>query len=218
MDIGDLLLDAFGRFVTDVEAAIVGLSADDLAHRPDAEANSIAWLVWHATRVQDDHVAELAGREQAWTELGFVDRFGFSLDRSDTGYGHGPQQVAAVRPDGPDVLLDYVRAVTDRTGEYVRRVDAAELDRWSVFGWSVYAAATAAATPYGVLAAVRGRQGATLLARVGDSVLSLTGVGVAMAIGWSEVSVPFVLGLFAFLGGIAIRQLLVADVAARRVT
>ncbi len=96
--------------------------------------------------------------------------------------------------------------------------DAAELDRWSVFGWSVYAAATAAATPYGVLAAVRGRQGATLVARVGDSVLSLVGVGLAMAIGWSEVSVPFVLGVFAFLGGIAIRQLLVADVAARRVT
>lgn len=129
MDLGDLLLDAFGRFVTDVEAAIVGLSADELARRPDAEANSIAWLVWHATRVQDDHVAELAGREQAWTELGFVDRFGFSLDRSDTGYGHGPQQVAAVRPDGPDVLLEYVRAVTDRTGDYVRGIDAAELDR-----------------------------------------------------------------------------------------
>lgn len=129
MDIGDLLVDAFSRFVTDVEAAVDGLSADELAHRPDAEANSIAWLVWHATRVQDDHVAELAGREQAWTELGFVDRFGFELDRADTGYGHGPDQVAAVRPTGPDELLDYVHAVTDRTGEYVRGLDAAELDR-----------------------------------------------------------------------------------------
>ncbi len=88
--------------------------------------------------------------------------------------------------------------------------DEFDLDRWSVLGWSVYAAATAAATPYGVLAAVRGRQGATLVVRVADSVLSLAGVAVVVSVPWSTSAIPYVMGLFAFSGGICIRQLIVA--------
>ncbi len=96
-----------------------------------------------------------------------------------------------------------------------------DLDRWGVLGWSVYAAATAAATPYGVLAAVRGRQGATLLVRVVDSVLSLVGVAVVVTVAttpWSTSAIPYVMGLFALGGGIGIRQLIVADVAVERVS
>ena len=95
--------------------------------------------------------------------------------------------------------------------------DEFDLDRWGVFGWAVYAAATAAATPYGVLAAVRGRQAATFLVRLGDSVCSLAGVAIAMSIGWHENVVPYVLGLFALLGGLGIRQLIASDVRAGRV-
>lgn len=95
--------------------------------------------------------------------------------------------------------------------------DEFDLDRWGVFGWAVYAAATAAATPYGVLAAVRGRQAATFLVRLADSVCSLIGVAIVMSIGWSATTVPYVLGVFALLGGLGIRQLIVADVRSRRV-
>lgn len=125
----DVLTDLFGRIVEDFERAVADLTAEDLAFRPDPDANSIGWLTWHATRVQDDHVAALADRQQAWTELGFEERFGLGLDQRDIGYGHTSDQVAAVRPDGPEILVDYLRAVTGRTLEYVRGVDAAELDR-----------------------------------------------------------------------------------------
>ncbi len=124
-----MLADAFGRIVEDVEGAVDGLSADDLAFRPDPDANSIAWLTWHAARVQGDHVAALAGRQQAWTELGFDQRFGLDLDPGDIGYGHTSEEVAAVRVEGPALLMEYLRAVTDRTREYLATVDAAELDR-----------------------------------------------------------------------------------------
>lgn len=92
-----------------------------------------------------------------------------------------------------------------------------DLDRWSVFGWSVFAAATAAATPYGVLAAVRGRQGATLMVRLADAVCSLVGVAVAMQLAWSGRTVPYVLAASALLGGLGIRMLIVADMKAHRV-
>jgi hypothetical protein len=124
-----VLADLFGRIVEDFEIAVESLTAEQLAFRPDPEANSIGWLAWHATRVQDDHVSELAGREQAWTEDGFHDRFGLDLDPRDIGYGHTADEVALVRPDGPELLLEYLRTVTERTGDYVARVDADELAR-----------------------------------------------------------------------------------------
>lgn len=129
METRDVLADAFGRIVEVVEGAVDALTGEQLAWRPDPDANSIGWLVWHLTRVHDDHVAELAGREQAHTELGFADRFGFDLDPSDIGYGHTSEQVASVSVADPALLLEYLRAVTIRTIEFLDAVGAAELDR-----------------------------------------------------------------------------------------
>jgi hypothetical protein len=126
MDTNDVLADAFGRIAEDFELAVVGLTSDELAFRPDPEANSIAWL---ATRVQDNHVSALAHRQQASIEDGFARRLGVGLDPLDIGYGHTSGQVAAVRPSGPEILVEYLRAVTERTLEYLSGVDAAELDR-----------------------------------------------------------------------------------------
>jgi hypothetical protein len=129
MEPRELLTDAFERMQDDVSRVATGTDAAMLTHRPDPGANSIAWLLWHAARVQDDHVAELAAQEQAWTAEGWVERFGFELPTGDTGFGHGPEQVAAVHPDGPDPLVDYHAAVTSRTRAYLEGVDADELDR-----------------------------------------------------------------------------------------
>lgn len=57
----DLLRDAFGRLPEVVHDAVDGLPDDDLTVRLDADANSVAWLVWHLARVQDDHVAAAFG-------------------------------------------------------------------------------------------------------------------------------------------------------------
>ena len=62
----EVLVDAFGRVRSDVHRAVAGLDEKTLNLRLDAEANPVGWLVWHLTRVQDDHLAELAGTEQAY--------------------------------------------------------------------------------------------------------------------------------------------------------
>ena len=129
MDTNEVLADAFGRIVEEFELAVAGLTSDQLAFRPDPDANSIAWLTWHATRVQDDHVSALAQRPQAWIENGFQQRFGMDFEPSDIGYGHTSAEVAAVRPDEPGILVDYLGAVTERTLAYLSSVDASELDR-----------------------------------------------------------------------------------------
>ena len=129
MDVAALLLDLYGRIAPLVEEAVLGLSADELATRPSGDANSIGWLVWHLTRVQDHHVAELLDAHQRWTTGPWAGALGLAADSHNTGYGHSAADVATIRPDGPDVLLDYFRAVDARTVDLLREVTAADLDR-----------------------------------------------------------------------------------------
>ena len=79
VEIADIFVDAFTRIKEGVDAALEGLADAELTYRADPEANSIAWLVWHLTRVEDDHVSEVAGTEQAWTAEGWSDRFGLAV-------------------------------------------------------------------------------------------------------------------------------------------
>ncbi|MGI8524054.1 MAG: mycothiol transferase [Nocardioides sp.] len=128
MDANDVLIDALGRSRDQVPALVEGLSEDDLAWRPDEGANSIAWLVWHLTRVTDDHVAELAGRDQVWTAEGWADRFALPFAVGEHGYGHPPEQVAQVRASG-ELLAGYHEAVAAMVERYVAGLDADDFDR-----------------------------------------------------------------------------------------
>ena len=127
MTSADLLLDAFGRIREIVHAAVRGLDVDRLAHRVDPDANSIAWLVWHLTRVQDDHIADVADDEQIWTALGWADRFGLPFDPADIGFGHDSDDVAAVRVSSAK-LTGYHDAVHERTARFVADLTDADLD------------------------------------------------------------------------------------------
>ena len=136
MNTADLLTDAFDRVRETVHGVVDGLTAEQLAARFDGHANSIAWLVWHLTRVQDDHVAEVAGTGQIWTTQGWADRFGLPLSASDTGYGHDADDVAAVRVDSPKLLTGYYDEVHERTVAYVRGLTDADLDRVVDRAWT----------------------------------------------------------------------------------
>jgi Protein of unknown function (DUF664) len=121
-----ILMDAFGRVRELVIDLTDGLTDEIAGYRPDPEANSIAWLIWHLSRVQDDHMADLAQVEQVWPD--WRDRFGLPFSKWATGYGQGPKDVAAVRVSS-DLLSGYHQAVHDLTLRYVDGITAAELDR-----------------------------------------------------------------------------------------
>ncbi|HET9379886.1 MAG TPA: DUF664 domain-containing protein [Streptomyces sp.] len=124
----DILIEAHGRVREEVHAAVGGLDPDDLHARPADGANPVAWLVWHLTRIQDDHVADAFGLEQVWTAGGWSGRFGLGLPRHDTGYGHTPAQVAKVRVDSPALLTGYYDAVHDQTLAALRGLTARDLE------------------------------------------------------------------------------------------
>jgi hypothetical protein len=129
VDVAPLLVELYDRVPPLAQEAVAGLDPGQLARRPTPEANSIGWLIWHLARVQDHHVAELLDRAQVWTEGGWAARFGLSPDASNTGYGHTPADVAAIQPDRPEVLTEYLDAVYSRTRPMLAGLTPEALDR-----------------------------------------------------------------------------------------
>lgn len=128
MTSAELLADSFGRIHGGVHRVVDGLTPEQLAFRLDPEANSIAWLVWHLTRIQDDHLADAFQAEQVWTAGGWMERFGLPFDPQDTGYGHQAEDVAAVQA-ASELLVGYHDAVYEQTLGYVGQLTDADLGR-----------------------------------------------------------------------------------------
>lgn len=129
MKVSEVLIESFDRLPALVRAAVQDLGAEQLRWAPAPGANSVGWLVWHLTRVQDHHLAELLGQEQVWVRDDWAGRFGLDPDPDDTGYGHSPEQVAAVRPDSAQLLVDYYDVVHSRTRRFLRDLKPEDLDR-----------------------------------------------------------------------------------------
>jgi uncharacterized damage-inducible protein DinB len=129
MNVADLLADAFERVREEVHSAVEGLTPEQLSWRPEPGSNSIVWLVWHLTRVQDDHVADVAGTEQVWTADGWSDRFDLPFGEAETGYGQSAEDVAGVHVKSVNVLMGYHDAVCERTKKYLAGLSGPDLDR-----------------------------------------------------------------------------------------
>ena len=102
MDIASLLLELYGR-IPPLAAGGGRRSRRGAALRrpPNRAPTPIGWLVWHLARVQDHHVAELLGTEQIWVSGDWARRCGLEPDPSNTGYGHGAEEVARRAARGP---------------------------------------------------------------------------------------------------------------------
>jgi uncharacterized damage-inducible protein DinB len=123
-----VLLEGLSRVGEMLHGAVEGLSDEELMYAPDDGSNPIAWLAWHLTRIQDDHVAGVAGTEQVWTQGGWAERFDLPLPVTDHGYGHTPEKVAVVRASA-DLLLGYYDAVEKVTVAYLKGLTDDDLDR-----------------------------------------------------------------------------------------
>lgn len=131
----ELLRDSFGRVAELLPSVLSGLGPEDVLWRPDAEANSIGWLVWHLARVEDDHLAGLVGSDQVWLAEGWVDRFALPYPREAHGFGQSAAEVGAFSVGDAALLAAYHAAVATRTvaildaltaDDFVRVVDT----RW----------------------------------------------------------------------------------------
>lgn len=129
MESTDVLTEAFGRLEPLIRSACDGLTPEQLELRPDSDANSIGWLIWHLTRVQDDHVADLVQSKQIWVERDWQEKFDLDLPADDTGYGHTSNDVAKVRGLNAAQLLGYYAHTQERTMSVLTGFTGTDLDR-----------------------------------------------------------------------------------------
>jgi len=131
MTSADLLVDGFGRIRENVVDVLSGLTPDQLTYRVDVSANPISWLVWHLTRVQDDHVAKAFGVSQVWSDGDWAARFGLPAETMDHGYGHTADQVAdvAAATASAELLIEYHEATYAHTVKLVAEVTDADLSK-----------------------------------------------------------------------------------------
>ncbi len=128
MKANEVYTELYGRIRPLTERAVRDLSPAQLATAPAEGANTIGWLAWHLSRVQDHHMAELLGSDQLWVTGDWPGRFGLQADPDETGYGHEPADVARVRPTGPEACLGYLDEVVARTSSYLTSLGDDALD------------------------------------------------------------------------------------------
>ncbi len=128
MKAAEILGDAFGRLPDLVHGAVTGLTVDQL-HERIGGANHISWLVWHLSRVEDDHIAGAAGTDQVWTSEGWADRFGLDLPVETTGWSMSSAEVDQVRTSDSDLLVGYFDAAHAKAVAFLAELTDADLDR-----------------------------------------------------------------------------------------
>ena len=127
--VGDFVKQLLHRNEPYLLDALDGLDIDTLHRQPGPESNSIAWLVWHLSRVQDNHVSAMAGKDHVWVTGGWLGRMELDLEPMDRGRGHTPEQVAAFRVPSLAVLMGYYEAVREATGVFLDGLADADLQR-----------------------------------------------------------------------------------------
>ena len=129
MEWNNVLSGGYENVLKTLERALDGLSEDDLNWQPNPECNSIGWLVWHLTRVQDGLISSSMGEEQLWIKDGWHAKFGRRADAQDVGAGHTPKDLARFKSPGASVLLDYHRAVMERSKRFFATLSKVDLDK-----------------------------------------------------------------------------------------
>ena len=127
METKDMVLDALDRIHSILHRTHwLYTRRNSSSTQPDS--NSIAWLTWHLTRVQDNGISGLFDQEQAWISQGWHAKLAWSSTDNE-GQGHTPAQVAAFRASSVQLLLDYHDSVSARSKAFIGGLAPADFDR-----------------------------------------------------------------------------------------
>jgi len=108
----EAILAAHRRNWDMVDTALSALDYDTLTRRPEDHCNSIAWILWHMSRVLDTFInTRLMFREQVWNKNEWVSRFNIPDNLENRGVGWTAEDVSAWNPPQKDILVGYYEEV-----------------------------------------------------------------------------------------------------------
>jgi hypothetical protein len=128
MEWNQVIIGAFKRSSDTLDKALANLSQDDLGKQPNPDSNSMGWISWHLSRIQDRAISRMAGQEQVWIKNGWHAKFGREANPEDTGLKHTSQDVAAFESPEVGDIIGYNRAVFERTEKFLNSLTGEGLD------------------------------------------------------------------------------------------
>lgn len=106
--------------------AVQDLSEEQINWRSNQGGNSIAFMIWHFARTEDNIIQfALQRKPTVWQDEGYAEKFG--LDARAQGTGMTAEQAGAVRLPSGQAILPYLKAVWTNTEDYVAGLSDAEL-------------------------------------------------------------------------------------------
>ena len=117
-----------------IDSALEGLDDATLSLQPSEQCNSIAWILWHMSRVVDTFInTRILETTQLWIRDGWHGKYGMPEDTEDRGGGWTAAQVAAWSAPRRDVQLGYYGAVKATAMEFLSSATPAQLEKKLVF-------------------------------------------------------------------------------------
>ena len=111
-----------------VRRALEGLTDADLIKRPSDQDNTIGWLIWHKTRVEDIAFADASDEEQFWISDKWHEKFGMEPNPGQMGFGDSLEQVISLECKKEN-LLGYADAVRARASSVLKSLSPEDLDK-----------------------------------------------------------------------------------------
>jgi hypothetical protein len=123
MELKDFIERALDALQQRYYSALEGLTAVELACQPGTNTNSIGFIFWHITRVEDRLVVHFAqGKPEVWVRDGWYQRWGIPVEA--TGFEYPSEQVASYPVPALTEMQAYFEAVRQETRTYLQTIDA----------------------------------------------------------------------------------------------
>ena len=164
MEAKEMILKSLEQSQGYLATALDGLTQEEVSWSPGVECNSIAFILWHMTRVEDFFVNRVIRRQTELYEAeGWREKLG--IPAGGTGYHYTVEQLQAWPVPKLEVLRGYTNSVREKTLAFLQSVTAEKLsevarpDRSSdTIGALLSRASTEIALHVGQIAYLRGVQ------------------------------------------------------------
>lgn len=114
MEAKELLLRSLEESQGFLAKALDGLTQEEIAWRPKAECNSIAFILWHLIRVEDIWVNRVIQRQnEVYEAEGWQEKLG--TPAKESGYRYTKEQLQAWPVPKLEVLRGYADSVREKT-------------------------------------------------------------------------------------------------------
>ncbi len=126
MEAKEIILRSLQQSQGFLTRALDGLTQEEAAWSPNAECNSIAFILWHTTRAEDFFVLRLIQRQTELYEAeGWREKLG--TPSNESGYQYTAEQLQAWPVPKLEVLRGYADSVREKTLAFLQSVTPEKL-------------------------------------------------------------------------------------------